>query len=147
MVSTDETGGRRLLWTNLEALGAAERLEGARRRGENSGSDHCRWYPDSLVSGCTEESMETRTCSIQVQMRLRVEQNMTLNHGVSETLGEQSQRDELERCSPDSWERGMTKVSWERRQNQISKEELDWGAEILQLVAAVCTLAMVFKAC
>lgn len=33
--------------------GAAERLEGARRRGENSGSDHCRWYPDSLLSGCT----------------------------------------------------------------------------------------------
>lgn len=43
-----------------------------------------------------QECMETRTCGIQVQMRLRVEQNMTLYHGIGETLRGQSQRDELE---------------------------------------------------
>lgn len=34
--------------------GAAERPEEARRRGEKSGNDHYRWYPDSLVPGHTE---------------------------------------------------------------------------------------------
>lgn len=38
----------------FRCTGAAERPEGAGRRGDNLGNDHYRWYPDSLIPGHTE---------------------------------------------------------------------------------------------